>query len=79
MREIPARVLSWLGRHLLTFSLMIAALLLKLLWPRYSKGSEVYLSENVSGLTPITAAQFATEHKCGFWDQVLIYETPGRS
>jgi para-nitrobenzyl esterase len=48
-------------------------------WPRYAKGSEVYLSQNVTGLTPITAAQFATEHKCGFWDQILIYETPGRS
>jgi para-nitrobenzyl esterase len=48
-------------------------------WPRYRKGSEVYLSENVTGLAPITAAQFAADHKCGFWDQVLIYETPGRS
>jgi para-nitrobenzyl esterase len=48
-------------------------------WPRYSKGSEVYLSENVTGLSTITAAQFATEHKCSFWDTILIYETPSRS
>jgi para-nitrobenzyl esterase len=48
-------------------------------WPRYRKGAEVYLSENVGALAPITAAQFAAEHKCKFWDQILIYETPGRS
>ena len=48
-------------------------------WPRYSKGSEVYLAQNVTGLTPITATEFATAHKCAFWDTVLIYETPGRS
>ena len=48
-------------------------------WPRYQKGSQIYQSENVTGLAPISAAQFSNEHKCGFWDQVLIYETPGRS
>jgi para-nitrobenzyl esterase len=48
-------------------------------WPRYTKASEVYLSQNVTGLMPITAAEFATEHKCAFWDTVLIYETPSRS
>jgi para-nitrobenzyl esterase len=45
-------------------------------WPRYTKGSEVYLSQNVPGLTTITATQFAAAHKCQFWDNVLIYETP---
>jgi para-nitrobenzyl esterase len=48
-------------------------------WPRYTKDTQVYLSQNVPGLTTITAAQFAAEHKCEFWDNVLIYETPSRS
>ena len=48
-------------------------------WPRYTKGSEVYLSQNVTGLSPITAAQFTAAHNCAFWDNILIYETPSRS
>ena len=42
-------------------------------WPRYSKGSQVYLSQNVPASSTITAAQFAAAHKCAFWDTVLIY------
>ena len=45
-------------------------------WPRYTKGSETYLSQNVPAFTTITAAQFAAAHNCQFWDNVLIYETP---
>jgi len=48
-------------------------------WPRYKKGAEVLLTQNVTGLSTMTAAQFAAEHKCSFWDTILIYETPGRS
>jgi hypothetical protein len=48
-------------------------------WPRYTKGSEVYLSQNVTGLSPITSAQFTAAHNCAFWDSILIYETPSRS
>jgi para-nitrobenzyl esterase len=42
-------------------------------WPRYSSGSEVYLSQNVQKSPVITAAQFVSAHKCAFWDPVLIY------
>lgn len=48
-------------------------------WPPYTKGSQVYLSQNVTGLSPIQAAQFTSAHKCAFWDTILIYETPSRS
>jgi para-nitrobenzyl esterase len=48
-------------------------------WPHYAKGMEAYLSQNVTGLTPITSAQFAAAHNCAFWDTILIYETPSRS
>jgi len=40
-------------------------------WPRCTKGSEAYLSQNVPALATITAAQFAAAHKCQFWDNVL--------
>ncbi len=42
-------------------------------WPRYTKDSQVYLSQNVPASSTITAAQFAAAHKCAFWDTVLIY------
>jgi para-nitrobenzyl esterase len=48
-------------------------------WPRYTKVSEVYLSENVTGLSPISSAQFTAAHNCAFWDTILIYETPSKS
>jgi para-nitrobenzyl esterase len=48
-------------------------------WPRYTKGSEVYLSEDVTGLSPISSAQFNAAHNCAFWDTILIYETPSKS
>lgn len=48
-------------------------------WPRYTKGSQIYLSQNVTGLTAMPAAQFAAAHKCAFWDTILIYETPSSS
>jgi para-nitrobenzyl esterase len=42
-------------------------------WPRYTKDTQLYLSQNVSRSTAITAAQFASEHDCAFWDAVLLY------
>jgi para-nitrobenzyl esterase len=48
-------------------------------WPRYTKATAAYLSENVTGLSAITSAQFAAAHNCAFWDTILIYETPNRS
>ena len=42
-------------------------------WPRYTKGSEVYLTQNVPHLTTITEAQFRAAHQCDFWDTVLVY------
>jgi para-nitrobenzyl esterase len=48
-------------------------------WPRYTKATEVYLSQSLAGLSSITSAQFTAAHKCAFWDTILIYETPGRS
>ncbi|MBV9251613.1 MAG: carboxylesterase family protein [Acetobacteraceae bacterium] len=48
-------------------------------WPRYTKSPEVYLPQDVTGLTIMSAAQFAAAHKCAFWDTILIYETRRRS
>jgi para-nitrobenzyl esterase len=48
-------------------------------WPRYTKDSRAYLSQNVTNLTPITHAQFAKAHNCAFWDTVLIYGAPSKS
>ena len=42
-------------------------------WPRYTAGSQVYLSQNVPHLSTITEAQFRAAHNCAFWDTVLIY------
>ena len=42
-------------------------------WPRYTAGSQVYLSQNVPHLSTITESQFRAAHKCEFWDTVLIY------
>jgi para-nitrobenzyl esterase len=42
-------------------------------WPRYSKNSEVYFSQNVPKSSTITAAQFTAAHNCAFWDTVLVY------
>ena len=42
-------------------------------WPRYTKGSEVCLTQNVPHLTTITEAQFRAAHQCDFWDTVLVY------
>jgi para-nitrobenzyl esterase len=42
-------------------------------WPRYTKDSQIYLSQNVPRSSAIAAAEFAAAHKCAFWDTVLIY------
>ena len=41
-------------------------------WPRYTKGAEAYLSENVTSLSAIPSAQFAAAHKYAFWDTILL-------
>jgi len=42
-------------------------------WPRYTKGPEVYLAQNLPRLTTITEAQYRAAHHCDFWDTVLVY------
>jgi para-nitrobenzyl esterase len=42
-------------------------------WPRYNLNHPLYLSENTPASVPFSEAQFSTEHKCNFWDSVLIY------
>jgi hypothetical protein len=36
-------------------------------------GSGPYFSENVPKSSTATEAQFATQHHCDFWDQILVY------
>jgi para-nitrobenzyl esterase len=45
-------------------------------WPRYeiAPGKTAFLqSENIPDLSTITDAEFVAEHKCDFWDTILIY------
>jgi para-nitrobenzyl esterase len=42
-------------------------------WPRYSAATPTLLSQNVPSSTTMSAAAFATAHKCAFWDTVLVY------
>ncbi len=42
-------------------------------WPRYTAASTDLLSQNVPASSPLSAADFMTQHKCAFWDTVLIY------
>jgi para-nitrobenzyl esterase len=42
-------------------------------WPRYTAETASYLSQNVRELSTITAETFRAEHKCAFWETVLVY------
>jgi para-nitrobenzyl esterase len=44
-------------------------------WPRYKNkpAQASYLSENIPVLSTFADNEFSTAHKCGFWDQVLVY------
>src|SRR3954447_25713496 len=44
-------------------------------WPRYVDGSGPYYSENVPASSTVTAAQFANQHHCDFWNSILVYES----
>jgi len=41
-------------------------------WPRYTPTSPRYLSENIP-LSTWTDDQFVANHKCDFWDTILVY------
>lgn len=42
-------------------------------WPQYAKGNEVYFSQNLPNSSTKAEAVFADQHKCAFWDGVLVY------
>jgi para-nitrobenzyl esterase len=43
-------------------------------WPRYKgKSTSYYLSQDIPTLSIFTEAQLSAEHKCGFWQTILIY------
>ncbi len=44
-------------------------------WPRYTPSDPVLLSENLEpkGLTTMTDAEFSAEHRCAFWDSIIVY------
>jgi para-nitrobenzyl esterase len=42
-------------------------------WPRFTKRNQVLLSQNVPNLSTMTAEQYASYHKCDFWDTILVY------
>jgi len=43
-------------------------------WPRYVGARGPYYSENIPAPSTVTAEQFATQHHCGFWNSILVYE-----
>ena len=45
-------------------------------WPRYvgQEGVPEYLSENVPGLSTFTDAEFSANHRCDFWDTIIVYQ-----
>jgi para-nitrobenzyl esterase len=42
-------------------------------WPRFTTGSQLILRENIPASNVVTAAQHRQEHKCDFWDTILVY------
>ena len=46
-----------------------------LVWPVFTTGSPVFLSQNIPSSSPYTAAQFYIDHKCDFWYPILGYPT----
>jgi para-nitrobenzyl esterase len=45
-------------------------------WPRFvnQEGVPEYLSQNVPTLSTFTNAQFGSNHNCGFWDGIIVYQ-----
>jgi para-nitrobenzyl esterase len=43
-------------------------------WQVFATGSQTFLSQNLTSST-YSAAQFYTDHKCGFWNPILGYPT----
>jgi len=41
--------------------------------PRFTTGSQLILRENIPASNVVTAAQHRQEHKCDFWDTILVY------
>jgi para-nitrobenzyl esterase len=44
-------------------------------WSRYVAGNGPYYSQNIPGSSTVTAEQFATQHHCDFWDDILFYDS----
>ncbi len=42
-------------------------------WPRYTGANGLILMEQLHGLATETDAQYIAQHKCAFWDTVMIY------
>ncbi len=42
-------------------------------WHRWTGSTRQYLSENISALSTLTAAQYAQRHMCAFWAGILPY------
>jgi para-nitrobenzyl esterase len=42
-------------------------------WPRFATGSQLILRENLPASTVVNSVQHAAEHKCAFWDTILVY------
>jgi para-nitrobenzyl esterase len=46
-------------------------------WPRYTTPNGLFFTEDIApaGLSTETDAFWAAEHKCAFWDTVLVYQS----
>jgi para-nitrobenzyl esterase len=49
-------------------------------WHRYTPSDSVIFGFDVApaGLTSIPDAQFSAQHKCDFWDKILVYKTENK-
>jgi len=42
-------------------------------WPRYTSSSPMTLVQDIPHLFTYTGSEFTSVHKCGFWDDILLY------
>jgi para-nitrobenzyl esterase len=42
-------------------------------WPRFTTGNQLILHQNVGSSTVVNVAAQRAEHKCDFWDTILVY------
>ena len=44
-------------------------------WPRFTgkENTALYLSQNIPALSTFSDAQFAAQHRCAFWEKILVY------